>query len=497
MIEFLWWRKRNSMAQKAENYNKSKTKGKQQGRKEGLTYGGVGLLLVLLILYFLLSIYYNRHFYINTVINGVKASNMTVEEVKTAINENAKSYVLTLEERDNKTERIYGDGIDLHGVFDDKLAEYLEEQNGFAWPLYIIKSSELEIPPMLEFDEDLFKERVSKLMCLSKENTIKPVSAHISKYGEGGYHIVPEKQGVKVNKDKLTKAIKESILELDTVLSLDEKGCYVKPQIDSNNAELKQALDKMNKLVSANITYKFGEDTEVVDGKRISEWIYADKKNVVHLKKEGVKEFVDYIGRNYNTFGKIRTFKTSYGKTIKVSGGDYGWWLNRGQEVKELTDLILAGEQKVKEPAYLQTASQYGDDDIGNTYVEINLTAQHLFYYKEGKLIVETDFVSGNLARNYGTPTGTYPIQYKENDATLNGEDYSTPVTYWMPFNGNIGMHDANWRREFGKDIYLTNGSHGCINMPPTAAKKVFDNIKRGVAVVVYELPGTKNSKKA
>lgn len=485
------------MTQNAADYNKErgiKIDGKH--KKEKSIYCIAGLLLVLLIFYFLLSIYYNKHFYNNTVINGIDASSMSVKEVETAINKHAKSYILTLEERSNKSEQIYGEDIDLHGVFDGELSEMLDEQNGFAWPIYIIKSRELKAPTVLEYDDALLKESINRLMCLSKENTVKPVNAHISEYGENGYRIIPEKQGAKVKKVKLIEVIKEAVLELEPVISLEEKGCYEEPKIDSNNPKLKKALDEVNQLVSANIIYEFGEDTEVVDGKRISEWILVDEKNVVHLNKDGIREFVDYIGRNYNSFGRVRTIKTSYGKTIKVSGGDYGWWLNRGKEVKELTDMILEGKQEVKEPAYFQTASRYGEDDIGDTYVEINLTAQHLFFYKEGKLIVETDFVSGNVSRNYGTPTGTYPIQYKENDATLNGEDYSTPVKYWMPFNGNIGMHDAPWRREFGKKIYLTGGSHGCINMPPAAAKKVFDNIKRGVAVIVYELPGTESKKK-
>ena len=202
---------------------------------------------------------------------------------------------------------------------------------------------------------------------------------------------------------------------------------------------------------------------------------------------------MDYIGKTYNSFGRTREFKTSYGDVLQIKGGDYGCWPNRPAEVEELTELIEAGEQQTKKPVYFQTAQQYGKDDIGNTYVEVNLTAQHLFFYHEGKMILDTDFVSGNLSRNGGTPVGTYPVQYKENDATLVGEDYETPVKYWMPFNKNIGFHDAPWRKAFGENIYLTNGSHGCINMPPKMAKKMFEYIKRGVAVVVYELPGTEN----
>ena len=229
----------------------------------------------------------------------------------------------------------------------------------------------------------------------------------------------------------------------------------------------------------------------MVDGNKISQWVTIDEHYNVSLNPEGVKEFVDHIGKNYNTFGKTRTLKTSYGKTIQINGGDYGWWLNRGAEAEELTELILEGKEVVKEPNYYQKANFYGEDDIGNTYIEVNLTAQHLFFYKDGNLVMESDFVSGNLTKNYGTPTGTYVVQYKERNATLTGETYQTPVDYWIPFNHNIGFHDATWRNKFGEDIYVRNGSHGCINMPHSAAKIMYEHIERGVAVYVYELPGT------
>ncbi len=458
-----------------------------------LLYVGAGILMPILILYFCLSNYYSSHFYKNTFINGVNASNMTVSNVKEAINSEVKSYVLTLEERNGVTVPIRGEEIGLHTVYNGSIEDILEQQNGFAWPITFFKTYESEIETMLEYDETMLKDRFAELTCLKEENIKEPVNAHISEYGENGYEIVPEIQGNKVNKKKLYESMQEAIINLQPTLSLEEADCYVKPKITSENPKLVKALAEMNKLAGAKITYEFGEDIEILDGSKINEWISVDKKLNVTLDEARVKEFVDYIGRTYNSFGRTRTFMTSYGEVIEVKGGDYGWWLDRATELTELIKLVKDGEKTVRKPAYFQTAQEYGPDDIGDTYVEINLTAQHLFFYKDGKLIVDADFVSGNVSKNYSTPVGTYPIQYKENDATLNGEDYSTPVKYWMPFNGNIGMHDAPWRNQFGKDIYLTKGSHGCINMPPAAAKKVFKDIKRGVAVVVYELPGTEN----
>ena len=69
----------------------------------------------------------------------------------------------------------------------------------------------------------------------------------------------------------------------------------------------------------------------------------------------------------------------------------------------------------------------------------------------------------------------------------MTGETYATPVKYWMPFNGNIGMHDASWRKEFGGEIYRTNGSHGCINLPEEIAETIYGYVEQGFPVVCYD----------
>ncbi len=106
--------------------------------------------------------------------------------------------------------------------------------------------------------------------------------------------------------------------------------------------------------------------------------------------------------------------------------------------------------------------------------------------------MLETDCVTGNSARGFDTPAGVYGITYKQRDATLNGENYSTPVSYWMPFNKNIGLHDAGWRSSFGGELYKTSGSHGCVNLPPEAAKRIYEVIQTGTPVICYNLPGSK-----
>ncbi len=464
--------------------------------KKVLLYGGVAIAVPVILVYLFLSFYYKDHFYNKTSINGVNVSGMTVDEAEAAINAEVEDYVLTIKERNELTEKIYGEDVGLHTVYDGDFSELLAAQNPYAWPSSLTKKHDITLNAALEYDDELLKEYFEGLKTFAPDYEMEPTDAHISEYGENGYELVKEEHGAKVDKDKMYKAVKEAIITLEPELSLEDAEVYLKPTVYSDNEDLKKALTKLNKMAGSQITYQFGDVTELLDGSKISQWLSVDDKMKVQLNEDGVKEFVDYIGKNYNSFGRTRTFKTSYGDVIEIKGGDYGWWLDRATEKADLLNLIKEGQQLVREPAYFQTAQQYGSDDIGDTYVEVNLTAQHLYFYKEGKLIVETDFVSGNLSRGWGTPVGTYPVQYKENDATLTGEDYSTPVKYWMPFNRNIGFHDAKWRSTFGGRIYMTSGSHGCINMPPKAAKTMFENIKRGVAVVVYELPGTESYNK-
>lgn len=478
---------------KGMKYRNTRRSTKRQRMRRRLVLTVVGLLMSLFVLYFMIGRYYRDHFFNHTIINGVDTSNMTIERAEDVIDQEVKAYQLMVLGRNGITDIVYGDQIDLHTEYEGNLVDLLNQQKGYMWPKYMFQTQDLRIGTMLAYDEALLQAYFSLFNNLKEENNIPPTDAFISEYGEGGYTILPEKPGSKVKKEKLYEVIGKAILTMEPEVSIEEEGCYEEAQRTASAPELKAALDELNKYAGTRITYEFGDTVEILDGNRISEWLSVDESFQVTLDKDKVKEYVDYIGKTYNTFGKVRTFKTSYDQVIKVKGGDYGWWLDRKSELAELLELIENGAQTVKTPVYFQTAQQYGEDDIGNTYVEINLTAQHLFFYKNGELIVETDFVSGNVAKDYATPVGTYPIQYKENDAILVGEDYETPVKYWMPFNRNIGLHDASWRKEFGKDIYLTRGSHGCINMPPKAAKKMFEHIKRGVAVVVYELPGTES----
>ena len=239
-------------------------------------------------------------------------------------------------------------------------------------------------------------------------------------------------------------------------------------------------------LAGVTITYQFGDQSEVLDNDRILSWLKEQEDGSVAIDEQQAKAFVKELAEKYDTAYTHRTFHTTAGRDIQITQGDYGWRIDQEAETKHLLELLAAKQSAVCEPIYAQTAAVHAQNDWGTTYVEVSLTDQYLWLYKDGKCILESYFVSGNPNRGHATPKGIYGLTYKTRDAMLSGQGYDSKVKYWMPFNRNVGLHDAPWRKTFGGQIYKSNGSPGCINLPPANAAKIYENVDKNTPVIVY-----------
>lgn len=472
------------------------------GKKNILRIGCAAAALVILAAgcgigyYFMESGKYVTAFFPNTTINGINVSGKTVEDVKAEIENGLMGYELKVLSRNGKEESITKDEIGLHTEFDGSLEKLLGEQDSRQWIRHVRSASSYQIDTMLAYDEERLSERIKALDCMDKKNMREPENAKISEYDSStkSYSVIPADQGTELVYENVERAIKNAVGSLAFTVDLDAEDCYTRPGTDASDEGLQTAVTELNRYVGAVVTHTFGDETEVLDGDRIHTWLSVEGNQVV-LDETQAAAYVKEVADRRNTAYKNKTLKTSYGPTVTISRGHYGWRIDQEKETEAVLAIVKAGEQQTREPEYLQKAASHGENDYGNTYVEINLTAQHLYFYKNGKLLVESDFVSGNEARGWSTPSGAYPLTYKQRNATLRGEGYATPVSYWMPFNGGIGLHDANWRGSFGGSIYKTNGSHGCINLPPSVAKTIFENISAGDPVLCYHLSGTESKK--
>lgn len=446
--------------------------------------------------YTYLSLPYRDTFFPNTRINGLDASHKDVDQVKQMIDEGMKAYTLTLEERGGVEEQISGDEIGLHSEYDGSLERLLAEQKPLQWGFHWLEGEEHTIETMIAYDPEQLNAVINGLDCMDESKTELPANAYLSEYREGvGYEIVPEAGGTRVVPEKVHESVANGIMNLKERISLEEEGAYARALITAENPDLIAEAEKWNQAVNVTITYHFGDQTEVLNGDTIHTWMIENEEGGLELDEAKVTEYVAQLAVTYDTAYQPKQLKTTTGETVTITNGNYGWRINRKAEVAALSEIIRSGNSQEREPVYSQTAAARGENDYGNTYVEINLSAQHLYYYVDGQLLVESDFVSGNEARGMGTPGGAFPLTYKQRNAVLRGQGYASPVSYWMPFNGGIGMHDASWRGSFGGRIYKTNGSHGCINLPASAARTIFENIFSGIPVLCYYLDGSGSTK--
>lgn len=476
----------------------NKKKKRKKKNQKMVLWSSLGVLFAFLLgLLIAGSVYCSSHFSKGTIINEIDASGLTMEELESRMRE----YVLTVRERTGEgsyiTETITGDQIGVTVSNTDELNGILKQQNILKAISSYIKGEQqvYTVENLYAYVDSALMTAILKLQGFQESFVTEPENAHISEYDpQTGYRIVPEIRGNVLNQTKTIQTVETAVDALLTEIDLEKAGCYEEPSVYADDAKLTERLAQMKQYTDLRIVYHFGQQEEVIDGSVLSGWLLVDEEtNKVSVSEEKIDDFVVMLRKKYDTIFRSREFQTSYGKTITIEGGDYGWWMNYSQEQEQLKEMIRNGESGERIPVYYQTAAVYGSQDYGNTYIEINLTAQHLFLYVNGEKKMESEFVSGNAARGFDTPAGIYGITYKEQDAMLVGENYETPVSYWMPFNGNIGLHDAIWRDSFGADIYKKSGSHGCVNMPYLKAKELYGEIAKGTPVICYYLDGTES----
>lgn len=260
-----------------------------------------------------------------------------------------------------------------------------------------------------------------------------------------------------------------------------------------------EAMAIGQKLATVNgmsVTYQLpNNQTEVLDGLTIATWVNGSQGLTVSVDAAKVADYVQGLRNKYDTPAGTQTWQSADGTTKSIKT-NYGWHIDQAKETEALIANIQSLQSVTREPVYASRAVQTEMPQWGKTFVEIDLSSQHVYYYQDGNCVWDSKCVTGTATDpDRATPTGVFALKYKQRDRVLRGRinpqtgkpSYESPVAYWMPFNGNIGLHDANWRSSFGGNIYLKSGSHGCINLPPKNAKTLYDLITPGTVIVVCD----------
>lgn len=465
--------------------------------KKAAIGGGIAVLL-LGVIYGGGAVYYKDKFYKNVKINGIVCGNMTAKQSEEKIKDKIEDYQLTVTFKGDKSETVKGSDIAYTYVSDGKTEKFLNAQNPLLWPSGLFGEKNYEVGEEVQFDQEKLKEKMEAFDCMKEENMTASTDAYIA-FENNQFVIKEETIGTVIEKEKLLEQAAKTVQEGIGTLSAEESDVYKLPAITSKDENLKHQQEVWNGCAAVTVSYTFGEQTEVLDGMTVKDWMtYDEAGNYVDdpvTLQQNIQNYVQMLGEKYNTVGKTRSItSTCTGQPVSVEGGNYGFRIDAQGEGAQLLADIQAHTNTKREPVYSRTGAVYGENDIGDTYVEIDLTAQHLWYYKDGALLMDSDLVSGTYY-SYGrrTPGGTYFLAYKQRNQVLRPAPnpdgsyaYESPVSYWMPFNGGIGLHDANWRGRFGGNIYLYSGSHGCINLPVSFAGGFYENIEAGCPIVCF-----------
>lgn len=467
----------------------------KDGKVKALWITG-GVLAVICLIYVAISVYFMSHFFVNTKINGKNFSGKTASDVEKYLQTNIKDYKLTILENEGRQDVISGSEIGLEYRAGTETEKLLKDQNGFAWPKAFFTENSRKVSVNVSYNEESLNQRISQLSCLQTEQT--PAENAKPEFDGNQYVIKPEVYGNAVDKERLTEQVKVHITEFQPQLDMVETKCYAKPKYVEDSKEVQEACDAMNKYVNASITYPMNEPV-VVDKALISQWLQVDGEMKVSLNTEAMKQWFTAFGDEYDTQGTNRTFTTPAGKSATVTGGTYGWSIDEDTELVNLQNSILNGEVVTREPAYYAggTAAAHSGQDWGNTYAEVDMSAQHMWYIQNGQVVLETDVVTGEPIPSKITPEGVYSLMWKQPNSVLVGDinpdtgepAYRTKVKYWMQVTSSgVGFHDAIWQTAFGGTLYQIpgTGSHGCINMPLDQAGALFNMIEPGTPVIFH-----------
>lgn len=382
-------------------------------------------------------------------------------------------------------------------VLDAQLAAIKQERDTqrqiFAHPV------NFKIGYHVQKDQNLEKNALAASHFDNKERTAS-VSASIA-YNEQqkAFAITSDVQGNQIDEARLLAHVDEVLQNIfqDDLLGGEVQiqlgtPVYIQPEVvvsEEMQKELASLNDQLNKYRSTTVTYTFGPATEVLDGATISSWIKIDGTKLT-IDEAAAKSYVENLAANYNTIYVPRTFHTSYGNDITVSGNEYGFQIDQEAELKQLLEDLKTGTAVSREPVYsIRGLQRNGRDDLAGSYIEVSLDNQHLWLYKDGALVTETDIVSGAPTPERETYRGAWPIPYKASPFNLTSDvyGYDVKVNYWMPFVYGQGLHDASWQSSFGGNRYKSGaGSHGCVNLPEDQAALIYNTIDSGYPIILY-----------
>ena len=443
------------------------------------------------LIYLGLAIYYQDSFMYGTWINGIYCTGKTVDQVNKELQEayvHQDIYVVT----PHDVETINAIEFSFDYDFKKSLMEYRRKQNPFNWYLHLMQGNKNEnILPVISFEEQFLEDWIINIK--SYESNLKmPQDSLQIVLDENGYEIREHKEQI-LNTKLATEKITETIRSAKGEINLMDEGCYFTREETLEMQQVRELYEKIEQLQKVSFEYQIKDEIRKVEPSEIALWIATDKEGNVEVDNKGnlvfdknqIGKFVEKLAKEYDTWMNF-PFTTHDGKEIILTKGNYGIKIYQQKEVNYLLEYLKSPADVVREPVYSRNITYENRYKIDTTYVEVDMTMQKMMFFQDGEKVFETDVVTGCTTKGMGTPELVCFINSMNRNAILKGKDYRSFVNYWVPVYGGIGIHDATWRNEFGRELYIKSGSHGCINTPLEKMEELYEMLEVGMPVVIH-----------
>ena len=373
-------------------------------------------------------------------------------------------------------------------------AEILRAQPIYSWPFELFGKKHIYHNGSLMIDEKKLDDYLeTSAVCEGEPSQ----DAYITVDEQGGFSVVREVYGTQVNRNMLRKRILKTIDEGKTELKIT-KDLYIKPAVTEDSEEISERYKNIMDHVGRTLTIDMFDAEEEISVGYFYDTDKILKDNEFVLEQEKVDEYMTYLYDNYDTFGKPHDFIDHKGEKIQVgAAGDsvadtYGFSMNQEETRKALETALEDTSVTNVEAVWNQVGNARDENgDIGGTYIEISIDEQHLWYYRDGELVLDADVVTGLPTPNKHTPKGIFTLFWKDTNTRLRGsmgsERWDVVVDYWMSVTyTGVGIHTAPWQASFGGDAYTYRGSHGCINVSNETGKALYDSVDVNTCVIIY-----------
>lgn len=425
-----------------------------------------------------------------TYVSGLDISGLTQEEAQKALEDDTANFACTL--LSGKFEgTISGSDISIARNEERVAKAAVESGSAYSWPLALLYGKEVDVDQEVTFDEGALTSHVNDVVDDYNRKAVTSKDVEITYDEESGlYGLQGTASGKAVIPEKVDAAAKDCIKAFGKTCEMDTKDVVRKATVQ-DIPDYERVVERANRSRTTDIPITVNGETVITsDAYQNAQWVTIGEGPSVVVNEESIRWWAE-AAVQYSVY---HTDEWNY------------YYLDQDAFVQQLSERLASGNVDPFEAPTVEERSTEGlsrdyayerggwNPELGR-YIDVDLEAQFARLFDEnGEVIWESATVTGSMYEGYSTVTGTFQIYSMEQGAVLVGFDYNNDgepdyesyVNYWMPFYGGFGLHDATWRGTFGGDLYLYDGSHGCVNLPYYKAQELFNLTFVGEVVNVH-----------